>query len=318
MKLMEVDEQPILHEYLIGDTIKKDIVLQVSNKYLIFIDEGTLIDEQILYALHKYEHLYISNGEIEDINILQNKVEHAHNKTLLTLVKHFKKDPIKIFNLLCEVNAKLFRDFSHSEENKIDTLSIQALVESIIFLIKNDEYHLKNIMPIMRNDYTLSIHSFNVAMYSLQLGHPLGLGYDELVKLGYAALLHDLGKKNIEAIISKNGLLDEKEFKVVQKHVEHSIKILKKNKILDPIILEAVEQHHERYDGSGYPKGLDKKDISPFCAILSICDVFDSLTIDRPYREKVSSFEALKLMITDPIMKNQFNQHHLKKLLSLL
>lgn len=318
MKLMKIDEEPIPHAYVVGDTIEKDIILKLSDIYLVFIDSGTLVDEKILDALHKYEHLYAANGDIEDINLLHNEIKHVHNKTLLTLVKHFKNDPVKIFNLLCEVNAQLFKDFLQSEDHHIDTFSVQALVESIVFLIKQDKYQLKNIMPLMRNNYHLSVHSFNVTVYALQLAYPLRLKSDELTKLGYAALLHDLGKKNIDHIISKDGLLDDEESKVVQKHTQYSLDILKKNKMYDPVILTVVGQHHERFDGSGYPKGLRKKDIHPFGAILSICDVFDSLTIDRPYRSRLSSFEALKLMITDPIMKNQFNQHHIKKLLSLL
>ncbi len=318
MKLMKIDEEPIPHTYMVGDTIEKNIVLKISDIHLICLDSGTVVDESILQALQKSEHLYTANGEIEDINLLHNEIKHVHNKTLLTLVKHFKKDPVKIFNLLCEVNAKLFKDFLHSEDHHIDMLSVQALIESIIFLIKHDTYRLKNIMPLMRNDHHLSVHSFNVAVYALQLAYPLRLSSSELTKLGYAALLHDLGKKHIDHIISKDGLLDDEEIKQVQEHTQYSIDVLNKNKIHDPVVLTLVGQHHERFDGSGYPKGLRKNDIHPFGAILSICDVFDSLTIDRPYRSKVSSFEALKLMITDPIMKNQFNQHHIKKLLSLL
>ncbi|MBU0632177.1 HD domain-containing protein [bacterium] len=318
MKWIKMDEEPVHQEYQVGDTIEDDILLKLSDSYLFCINSGTLIDEKLLEVLHTYEHLNTSSGKIEDIHLLQEKIEHVHNKTLFTLVKHFKSNPSKIFNLLCEVNAKLFKDFSASEEDEVDTSSVQALVESMVFLIQNDQYRLKNIMPIMRNDYTLSIHSFNVAMYALQLGYSLRLSYDELLKLGYASLLHDLGKKHIEEIIDHDRLLNEKEFKVVQKHVDFSTDILKKNKIYDPIILTVVAQHHERFDGSGYPKGLKKKDTNMLSTILAICDVFDSLTIERPYRGKVSSFEALKMMIADPFMKHQFNQHHIKKLLSLL
>lgn len=318
MKWIKMDEEPIHHEYKIGDTTEEDILLKLSDSYLFCINSGTLIDNKVLEVLQIYEHLNTSSGKIEDIHLLQEKVKHVHNKTLFTLVKHFKSNPTKIFNLLCDVNAKLFQDFSASEEDEINTFSVQALVESMIFLVQDNRYHLKKIMPIMRSDYNLSIHSFNVAMYALQLGYSLRLSYDELLKLGSASLLHDLGKKYIEDIIGHDRLLNEKEFKVVKKHVDYGTDILKKNKIYDPIILTVIGQHHERFDGSGYPKGLKKKDISPLSTILCICDVFDSLTIERPYRSKLSSFEALKLMITDPLMKHQFNQHHMKKLLSLL
>ena len=266
--------------------------------------------------LQKYESLYSSDGELKDITMLQDEINHIHNKTLLALIKHFKYDPIKIFDLLCEVNAQLFKDFLLSKEDSIDMLS--AVIESIIFLINQDEYHLKEVMPLLRNDENLSVHSFNVAFYALQLGHLLHLYPDELTKLGHAALLHDVGKKNIGSIINKNERLDENELKLAQKHTQYSLEILKKNKISDSAILDAVDQHHERYDGSGYPKGLREEDIGLFGSIISMCDVFDALTADRPYRTKLSSFEALKLMTTDPIMKHQFDHHHIKKLLALI
>ena len=71
-------------------------------------------------------------------------------------------------------------------------------------------------------------------------------------------------------------------------------------------------QHHERYDGSGYPENLTEKDISEFASILAICDVFDALTNNRPHRKEHSSFEALKMMMKDSSMINKFNQRYLK------
>ena len=84
---------------------------------------------------------------------------------------------------------------------------------------------------------------------------------------------------------------------------------------MDPIIINAVKHHHERYDGSGYPNQLLKEEISDFGSIIAICDVFDALTIDRPHTKGYGTFEALKIMIQDESMKNKFNDSYIKQAL---
>ena len=76
--------------------------------------------------------------------------------------------------------------------------------------------------------------------------------------------------------------------------------------------------HHEQYDGSGYPEKLKEEDISVYASILSICDVFDALTSERPHRKQYSSFEAIKMMIKDDSMANKFNHKYLQLLLKSL
>jgi HD-GYP domain-containing protein (c-di-GMP phosphodiesterase class II) len=73
--------------------------------------------------------------------------------------------------------------------------------------------------------------------------------------------------------------------------------------------------HHESHDGTGYPDALLSEEISPFASILSVCDVFEALTNDRPYRKKYSTFNALKIMMKDDEMVNKFNQEYLKSFL---
>ncbi|MBU0632978.1 HD domain-containing protein [bacterium] len=315
MLLMKIDKEPMYRKYKVGDTVTEDIVLKISDDYIIVIKSGTQIDEKILYTLFNYESAYKLNSELQEFDTFQSKIKQMQCKSLLNRVQFFKHDPSRVFNMLFQVNEQLFKGFLASENNIIDMSCVKALVESIISLVKDEQYHLKKIMPLLRDDFNLATHSFNTTLYALQLGHLLNLDLDELVKLGYAALLHDIGEKYIDSIVNKSGELDTDEFELLRKHVQYTLDILGENNIEDPIILEAVQQHHERYDGSGYPKGLKERYIGLLASIVGICDVFDALTVERPYRRGYSSFEALKLMITDPQMKKQFNHHYIKKLL---
>lgn len=315
MQLFEKDKDLLQDEYKRGGTVEDDIVIKVLDKHLISLKKGTSIDDTIQDLLEKAVEIYVLKEDISSLDTLQEEMKIISRNTLLSRVKRFKNDPDKVFAMLFEVNEQLFNDFQASKENHIEMSCITVLLESIIFLIKYDMYHLKNSIPRLKNEYKLSVHSFNVTFYALQIGYFLNFDAIKLMKLGYAAMLHDVGKKKVEAIINKIDDLDLEEFEHIHRHPLYSIDILSQNDIDDPLIVKAILQHHERYDGSGYPYGIKKEKIGEFGAILGLCDVFEALTIDHPYRDGLSSFDSLKLMLTDAVMKNQFNHLYVKKLL---
>ncbi|WP_294928375.1 HD domain-containing phosphohydrolase [Sulfurimonas sp.] len=234
-------------------------------------------------------------------------------------IKYNKDDHKKRLQLLYEVNNQLFEIFMINKENRLNIGCVELIIDAIIYLLKYDDAFIKNTMPHMLSDYMLENHSLHVAIYALTLGYRLKFSDEQLLKLGSAALLHDIGIKRIDKdIIYKKRSLSPNETALVQKHSQYSVEILKQNKIHDPYIIDAVMHHHECYDGTGYPNRLTKDDISDFASILSICDVFDALTNNRPYRAHYSSFDALKMMMRDPSMVNRFNQSYLHLALKLL
>src|SRR5690606_31861270 len=114
----------------------------------------------------------------------------------------------------------------------------------------------------------------------------LGLNEQELTILGKAAMLHDIGKKEIDhEIITKNGTLTFEEFEIVKQHPQLSVKILKELGETDETLLKIIEQHHEKCDGSGYPYGLKEPQINDLSKIVAICDIFNALTTRRTYKE---------------------------------
>ena len=122
----------------------------------------------------------------------------------------------------------------HSEVyNKIDLSCVEAIVESLIFLTHHNKHYLRDAMPHLRNDYGFSTHSFNVAVYALHLGNILHFSHAQLVKLGKAALLHDIGTKNLDSIVDKDIQLNMEELELVHKHSLCSVKILEENSIND-------------------------------------------------------------------------------------
>lgn len=130
-------------------------------------------------------------------------------------------------------------------------------------------------------------HVSKVAKYSKKFALLLGLGEDTAELIKKAALMHDIGKVHIpHAILNKPGRLTEGEFEQVKKHTEFGYKILSYSK--RPVLQVAAtiaREHHEKWDGSGYPRGLAGNDIHLYGRIIAIADVFDALGSERCYKK---------------------------------
>lgn len=294
-----------------NSSLSYDVYIKKGKDFIIIIEAGTLIDDVLYEKLKKQEKLYILKEDENKQELSCGSLKHH--------IRLNRDDAVKRLELLYGVNERLFVLFSSSTGNKIDINCVGLIVESIIYLLKYEQEFIRNTMPHMKNDFELQTHSLHVAIYALTLGHAIKLPHGELVKLGIAALLHDVGLKMIDSeLVCKPTPLNEEEYRAVKKHSGYSVEMIKHNKILDPYIIEAVMHHHERYDGSGYPEGLEGGEISVFASILGICDVFDALTNDRPHRREYTSFDALRMMMRDNDMVSQFNQSYLKTALKLL
>lgn len=137
-------------------------------------------------------------------------------------------------------------------------------------------------------------HSTNVAKYAVAIGRDLGLSPSQLEEIHIAAILHDVGKIGIsERIISKPDRLSREEFDIMKDHPAHGMRIL------EPIgfsraISNAIYQHHERFDGKGYPQGIGGENISLAARILSVADTVDAMISERPYRGTISTEAVLR------------------------
>jgi putative nucleotidyltransferase with HDIG domain len=134
-------------------------------------------------------------------------------------------------------------------------------------------------------------HSRRVCYYSLQIAGVMGLSDADIRNLERGAYLHDIGKLGVpDSILLKPGPLTVDEWTIMRQHVQIGFELVKEI----PFLADAAEiilTHHERYDGSGYPRGLKADEILQGAQIFAVADSFDAITSDRPYR-RASSFEA--------------------------
>ncbi|WP_419786535.1 HD-GYP domain-containing protein [Pseudodesulfovibrio sp.] len=146
------------------------------------------------------------------------------------------------------------------------------------------------------DEYTYA-HCINVATIAVVFGEYLGMTRDELINLGAAGMMHDLGKTAVPSrIINKRARLTEQEFAEIKRHPEYGCDILEKNGHVPDEVLDAVRHHHEKCNGAGYPEHRVKKDISSLARIISLADVYDALTSDRSYKDAILPNKALAIM----------------------
>jgi len=144
-------------------------------------------------------------------------------------------------------------------------------------------------------DATAYDHGLNVAVFLLSFGRHLGLPKGLLEILGTAGLMQDVGKLRLPTgLLEKHTPLTAGERDLLKTHVMHSVEILETSHNVSPVLVETVAQHHERYDGSGYPKGIKGDEISMLGAMAGIVDTYAAMTNARPYRDPALPQEVLQ------------------------
>ncbi|MDD3350391.1 MAG: HD-GYP domain-containing protein [Eubacteriales bacterium] len=171
-------------------------------------------------------------------------------------------------------------------------------VDSIVEEISGNKDILINMMDLQAfDDYTYN-HSVNVAILSISLGVALGISKPELCKLGFAALLHDIGKVFVpKDILNKPDKLTENEFEEMKTHSKLGWDHIKKGLGISEDVLVGILQHHEKYGGGGYPDNLEGESISLFGRIIAAADVYDALTSQRPYRKAMLPSDAVEYVM---------------------
>ena len=275
---------------------------------------GTELDSKLIARLsfYKIEEVVVEDGfndepakplKLEDV--LPPKKEEPKEEP--------KKEPSQIRESMSYTSRlqsnQEFQDFQLSYSENMAAL--EETFDTIIFgdgniseekLIKNAEslfasktsIQMFDLLHCMKSiDDSVYAHSINVALISRAIGKWLKLSREELNELTIAGLLHDIGKAEIPSeILNKTGKLTDEEFDLIKSHALKGSKLLKKAGFNSNIQFAAL-QHHERSDGSGYPRGLEADEISDFASIIAIADVYDAMTSARSYRTPKCAFQVI-------------------------
>ncbi len=181
------------------------------------------------------------------------------------------------------------------EDKKLDTERTKDVVSSMTeSILRNPNAFLWMRMLKDKDSYTYS-HCMDSSALAIAFGRYMGLSRTELEDLGIGALLSDVGKMQVPLeLLNKPGKLTDKEFELVKKHVGYSVRIMQKSGGLSKTAIATAATHHERFDGSGYPRGLKGREIPVSGRMAAIVDCYDAITSDRPHRRPISANEAVR------------------------
>jgi len=180
--------------------------------------------------------------------------------------------------------------------------NIKASKQAIYHLsdmVMADDDTAKNMLMITSHDFYTYTHSVNVGITSVLLSKEIFKHSDahDLHELAAGFFLHDLGKINIDPnVLNKPARLDDAEMKLIRTHPYQGYKLLQAADALSPECSTIVMQHHEAFNGNGYPRKLKGQEIHLYGRICAIADVFDALTAERSYKKALKTFDALSLM----------------------
>ena len=181
--------------------------------------------------------------------------------------------------------------------NVVDATRAQGLVEDIEASVARNPAALISIARIKTADDYTYLHSVAVCALMIALARQLGLEQARVSSAGLAGLLHDLGKAAVpQRILNKPGDLTDAEFAVIKVHPSKGYDMLRRVDGMDEIAMDVCLHHHEKIDGSGYPKGLRGDEISVIAKMGAVCDVYDAISSNRPYRKGWDPAEALRKM----------------------
>lgn len=273
----------------------------IFDKYgKLLLGEGTILKQHYIRKLELYGVAEITVDKCSDVNDAESDIQTRESDIIYQ----------EAFNAIKDVWLKIKN--AQSFEPKV----IAEVVENIIDKVTQDTQTFFRISSIRDVDNYTYLHSIDVCIYSIIMGRNLELDNKDLNRLGLGAMLHDIGKSKIPSeILLKPGPLTEEEFNIMKKHTNYGYEIITSNPNLDMVIANIALQHHERWDGLGYPGHLKGNNIDKFARIVTVCDIYDALTANRVYRGRILPHEAVEYIINnngviaDPDLTKSFVQN---------
>lgn len=179
----------------------------------------------------------------------------------------------------------------------MNTADVELLVEEISNSVLRHPHALISLSRLKTSDEYTYMHSVAVCALMVALARRMGLSEEQVRLAGVAGLMHDVGKMMIPPeILNKPDRLTPEEFDAMKYHPEAGLKILQENQQVHAIVLDVCLHHHEKIDGSGYPHGLVGDEISLFARMGAVCDVYDAVTSERPYKKGWGAAHSIREM----------------------
>lgn len=265
--------------YLAIDEIKDGMLLAkdlFSNEGRVLLAKGTKLTRAYLERLKdfNYTHLYVLDDESDDDLEIMGPISEVTKAQAAKIVKDTLGKAAIVQN--------------------VDLQQMSLVADIILDEVLDNNEVIYNMLDLKEHDNYTYVHSVNVCVISTIMGKHLGIPRDKLKELAMGTLLHDLGMVYIDPeILNKMTDLTPEETKQVQEHARLGFERLRTCMGLSILSVHVAYQHHEREDGSGYPRGLKEDEIHLYAKIAAVADSFDAMTSNKLYREPLWSHEAI-------------------------
>lgn len=267
----------------VGMTVGRTIWNEAGHPLL---QKDVVVTERILDRLKELniKYLYIEDAISNGIEVEETVTPEKRIQSVKSIMNSFK-----------EVKQAKSTQASYilDQQSKV----IGLIVEDLMNTILDSEEILTVLSDAYLYDEYLYQHSFQVTLYSIAIAKEMGYSYEDLRLIGIGAMLHDIGKLLVPTeILMKPGKLTDSEYEKMKEHTRFGFDILRNLHSVSLLVAHCAFQHHERLDGSGYPRGLVDFEIHPFAKIIGVADVFDAVTSNRVYRKKMLPSEGVAII----------------------
>jgi len=284
-----------------SDKLKEGMVVArpiISDMGTLLLNSDITLNERLIELIKKkgIPFLYIKDERVDiDINPLISPEDMA--KAVNNIKRAFD------VALQCSMKKSL----------SLDLEEIRNLVRNIVEIILRQSDLVVHLLDIKNADTYTFQHSLQVMTISLMVGKRIDLTKDQLHNLGMGAVLHDIGKLGVpKNILNKEGPLTQEETEILKMHPRIGFELLQDNPKIWPTARAVILQHHEKWNGSGYPKGLAEEEIHLYSRIVTPVNVYDALISKRPYMKSLPPHEAYNFIkektgtLFDPVIGKQF------------
>lgn len=262
--------------------------------------------------------IFSENGTVlvgAGVELTQRMIERLKNKNISSLyIQDKRTDDIMVENVISESTRRAamsiiheaFRsvnDFPQKWQQIFSDKAFGRRLSQVMAAVADELGASRSAMNLLADacafDNYIFTHSFNVALYSTALAIKTGCSDKEVLEISIGGMLHDIGKIHIpDTILKKPGSLTAEEYELMKKHTEIGFEMLRRQDDIPLLAAHCAFQHHERWDGSGYPRQLKKEEIHPFGRLMAVADVFDALTSRRVYRPGMLPHEAMEILFS--------------------
>lgn len=305
-----------LEELKLGTIIAEDILVNTRSP---IIRKDSKVTRELIQVLRAFNITKVpvvlenvfnrSEEDIKKLNENNSESLHTEEKPLVT---------ISFVQLYQEAVGSFYKEFNGWEAGmKVDVGKLRNIIMPLVekAMIERQVFSLLNMYSTM--DKYIAHHSIAVGIISGAIAKKLNYSSGQITQMATAGLMADIGMAKVDIKIrDKKSSLTESDFSEIKKHTIYSFQMIKDSPLLKPEMKLAIFQHHERLDGSGYPKSDKLDDVSVYSQIIAVADVFHAMTSERVYRSKSSSFKVLEMIREEEFGK--YNIEVVNKLIELV